>query len=52
MITLVMPALLWLVAPVVVALTTYDVISGGVLASWRLSVFSGLVTLQYAVVIS
>ena len=29
-ITLVMPALLWLVAPGVVALTTYGVISGGV----------------------
>ena len=28
--TLVMPALLWLVAPGVVALTTYGVISGGV----------------------
>ena len=29
MITLVMPALLWLVAPVVVTLTTYGVIGGG-----------------------
>ena len=28
--TLLMPALLWLVAPGVVALTTYGVISGGV----------------------
>ena len=30
MIILVMPSLLWLVAPGVVALTTYGVISGGV----------------------